>query len=546
MRIALAQINTTVGAFEQNAARIKDYTERAKARGAQLVLFPELGLVGYPPKDFLELPEFVHQAERALEDLSRPAAWNRGISVYLGAIERHEGPGAGLYNAAALLVDGQRRIMARKTLLPTYDVFDEGRYFDPGPEVTLAEVAGTKAGLSICEDIWNDKAFWRKRRYTRDPIEEMAAKGARLILNISASPYAQGKPRLREEMLGAAARHHRVPIAYLNLVGGNDSLVFDGHSTVFDEQGAVIARAKGFVEDLVVVDLPGGGGLVAPLAADLDELTEALIVGTRDYAQKTGFKGAVLGLSGGIDSCLTAFIAARAFPPDEVMGVAMPSRYTAQMSNADAELLAGNLGIRFTTLPIEPVFEAFLKALRPVFGDAPPDVTEENIQARVRGTLLMALSNKHNKLLLTTGNKSELSVGYCTLYGDMAGGLAVIGDLPKMTVFSLSKNANRSREIIPERSILRPPSAELRENQKDEDSLPPYPVLDSLLKAYVEERKESPELAAMGFPPDTVKRVLSLVLRSEYKRRQAAPTLRVSPKAFGEGWRFPIAHRFGY
>jgi NAD+ synthase (glutamine-hydrolysing) len=545
MRIALAQIDTTVGAFEKNSAKVRAFTERAKAEKASLVLFPELGIAGYPPRDFLEVPEYLNRAARALDELCRPAEWNRGIALYLGALERHGGPGAGLYNAGVLIVDGQRAATAKKTLLPTYDVFDEGRYFDAASEVTVTRLGSEVLGLSICEDIWNDKGFWQKRRYRRDPIEELVQQGAGLLLNISASPYAQGKPRLREEMLSAAARKHRSVVAYVNLVGGNDSLVFDGHSAVFDEEGRVIARAKGFEEELLVVDLPGGGP-VTPLAADQDELTEALVAGTRDYALKTGFQGAVLGLSGGIDSALTAAIAARAFPPEEVLGVAMPSRFTAEMSNSDAAALAKNLGIRFMSIPIEPMFEAYLAALKPAFEGRPFDVTEENIQARVRGTLLMALSNKFGKLLLTTGNKSELGVGYCTLYGDMAGGLAVIGDLPKMTVFALAENFNREREVIPVRIIARPPSAELRENQKDEDSLPPYPVLDAILKAHIEDRMESSAIAAQGFAPETVRRVLSLVLNSEYKRRQAAPTLRVSQKAFGEGWRFPIAHGFRY
>jgi NAD+ synthase (glutamine-hydrolysing) len=543
MRIALAQIDTTVGAFEQNAEKIRDWTRQARDRGAQVVLFPELAITGYPAKDFLELPEFVRRCGAALEDLARPAEWNRGIAVVLGAVEPHGGAGAGLFNAAVLLVDGRRAASARKMLLPTYDVFDEGRYFDPGDEPGLIEVAGVRCGLSVCEDIWNDKVFWRRRRYDRDPIEESVTRGAQLLLNISASPYAQGKPRLREEMLGAVAKRHAVPVAYVNMVGGNDGLIFDGHSAVYDPSGKVVARARGFGEELLLADVPGGGPL-APLKEDLDELTEALVLGTRDYAAKTGFDGAVLGLSGGIDSALTAYIASRAFPPDRVLGVAMPSRYTAEMSNDDAARLAKNLGIRFTTIPIEPMFEAFLGSLAESFKGRAPDVTEENIQARVRGSVLMALSNKTGRLLLTTGNKSELSVGYCTLYGDMAGGLAVIGDVPKMTVFALARNANKHGEVIPERTLTRPPSAELRENQKDEDSLPPYPVLDDILHAYVEERKEFEQIVAMGHPPDTVRRVLMLVLRSEYKRRQAAPALKVTQKAFGDGWRFPIAHGY--
>jgi NAD+ synthase (glutamine-hydrolysing) len=545
MRLALAQINTTVGAFEQNAHKVCEQARKARELGAELVLFPELALTGYPPKDFLETPEFLSRARRVRDELCRPADWNRGISVYLGSVDPHHGPGAGLYNAGILIQDGRCATIAHKILLPTYDVFDEGRYFDSGEKVTVADIAGMKAGLSICEDIWNDKEFWQKRRYSRDPIEEMARQGAKLVLNISASPYAQGKPRLREQMLSAAALRHGVWMAYLNLTGGNDSLVFDGHSALFDPKGRIVARARGFEEELLVAEIPGGGE-VAPLADDLDELTDALVLGTRDYARKTGFRGAVVGLSGGIDSALTATIASRAFSPDEVLGVSMPSRYTADMSNTDAAELAKNLGIGFRTVAIEPIFESYLKALEPEFRGLPFDVTEENIQARIRGTLLMAFSNKYGKILLTTGNKSELGVGYCTLYGDMAGGLAVIGDLPKTTVFALSKNVNREREIIPWRTLERPPSAELRENQKDEDTLPPYSVLDSILRAHIEDRKESSQIAKAGFPPELVKKVLELVLLSEYKRRQAAPTLRVSQKAFGEGWRFPIAHGFKY
>ncbi|MGI5864719.1 MAG: NAD+ synthase [Myxococcales bacterium] len=545
MKIALAQIDTTVGAFARNAEKVRDFTRRAREQGAELVLFPELGLAGYPPKDFLKVPEFLDRARRAMDELCQPAEWNQGIAIYIGGLEQHPGTGAGLHNTGVLIVDGRRVATARKMLLPTYDVFDEARYFDPGGQPTLAEIGGVPVGLTVCEDLWNDEAFWGRRRYPRDPASELAQAGATLLLNVSASPYAQGKPRLREQMLAAAARRHGIPIAYLNLVGGNDSLVFDGHSALIDARGQVIARAGGFREELLVADLEHGGP-VEPHASDLDELEQALVLGLRDYAAKSGFSGAVLGLSGGIDSCLVAYLAAKALGPEQVVGVAMPSRFTSDMSKEDAALLAKNLGIALHDVPIEPIFESFLRSLEPVFADLPHDVTEENIQARVRGTLLMALSNKQRKLLLTTGNKSELAVGYCTLYGDMAGGLAVIGDVPKTTVFALARNANKRGEVIPERAITRPPSAELRENQRDEDSLPPYPALDAILKAYIVGRKTPEEIAAMGFPEETVQRALRLVLMSEYKRRQAAPVLRVSARAFGEGWRFPIAHGFGF
>ena len=543
MKIALAQIDTTVGAFARNAEKVRDFTRRAREQGAKLVLFPELGLAGYPPKDFLEVPEFVDRARRAMDELCQPAEWNQGIAIYIGGLEPHPGTGAGLHNMGVLLVDGRRVATARKMLLPTYDVFDEARYFDSGEGPTLAEVGGVFVGLTVCEDLWNDEAFWGHRRYPRDPASELAQAGAKLLLNVSASPFAQGKPRLREQMLAATARRHGVAVASLNLVGGNDSLVFDGHSVLIDARGQVLARAGGFREELLVADLEQGGP-VEPHANELDELEQALVLGLRDYAAKSGLGGAVLGLSGGIDSCVVAYLAAKALGPDQVVGVAMPSRFTAEMSNEDAALLAKNLGIALHTVPIEPIFKSFLGALEPVFAGLPHDVTEENIQARVRGTLLMALSNKHRKLLLTTGNKSELAVGYCTLYGDMAGGLAVIGDVPKTAVFALARNANKDGEVIPERAITRPPSAELRENQRDEDSLPPYPVLDAILEAYIVGRKAPAEIVAMGFPEQTVQRVLRLVLMSEYKRRQAAPALRVSARAFGEGWRFPLAHGF--
>jgi NAD+ synthase (glutamine-hydrolysing) len=544
LRVAAAQIDTTVGDFDGNCRRVRQETERARASGARLVAFPELTLTGYPPRDLLELESFLRRGERALAELAAPAEWSKGIAVVFGFAERHPGPGAGVYNAAAVLQDG-RVAVAHKMLLPSYDVFDEGRYFDPGEAPTRVEVAGTRVGVTICEDCWNDKSFWAHPRYGGDPIELLGAQGVDLIVNISASPYSIGKPRLREQMLGAASRRHGVPMLYVNLVGGNDSLVFDGRSLLLDRGGAVVARGPAFQEGLLVA----AEGLAPPLPAagsdgELSEILDALDVGIRDYAAKTGFKSALLGLSGGVDSALTACLAARALGAANVHGVALPSRYTADMSTEDAAALAKALGIHFEVIPIEPVFSSFLGSLAPSFAGRPPDVTEENLQARIRGTILMALSNKRGQLLLSTGNKSELSVGYCTLYGDMAGGLAAIGDLPKTLVYRLARHLNRERAVIPERTITRPPTAELKPGQTDQDSLPPYETLDEIMRLSVEERRSSDEIVALGFPQADVQRVLGLLVRSEYKRRQAAPVLRVTSRAFGEGWRFPIAQRY--
>jgi NAD+ synthase (glutamine-hydrolysing) len=559
MRVAIAQIDTTVGAFDQNLDQIRRAAREAERAGAELVLFPEQTLPGYPARDFLELPEFVARNVAALETLK---AESGDAALCIGWASPHGGVGAGLHNAVSVLRNGRILATGHKLLLPNYDVFDEARYFDPGDRVAVVEVGGVTVGLTICEDIWNDKQFWPRRRYERDPVEEAVARGAQLVVNVSASPYAVGKPRLRERMLGAAASRHGVPIVFCNLVGGNDSLVFDGQSLAIGADGAVLARGPAFEERVLVVDVeptrrpspgapgrphvPASAATVEPSEADLEELLAALVTGVRSYATKVGFRGAVLGLSGGIDSALTAVIAARALGPEAVLGVAMPSRFTEAISNDDAAGLARNLGIEYRVIPIERMFAAALETLAPAFAGRAPDVTEENLQARTRGLILMGLSNKLGKLLLTTGNKSELGVGYCTLYGDMAGGLAVIGDLPKTLVWALSRHVNRSGEVIPWRTIERPPTAELRANQTDQDSLPPYEVLDRILHAHVVERLPVEAIVARGEDEATVRRVLSLVLKSEYKRRQAAPTLRVTSRAFGEGWRFPIAHGYRY
>ncbi|HZZ86153.1 MAG TPA: NAD+ synthase [Anaeromyxobacteraceae bacterium] len=564
--IALSQINTTVGDFAGNSARIRAQVERARAQGARLVVFPELALSGYPPRDFLDMPEFLARAARALADLAQPAEWSRGMAVVVGFPEgAADAPPPSVYNSAALIEGGRVAAVGRKSLLPTYDVFDEARYFVAAPSSTAADspALGSRLGLSICEDIWNDKRFWVKPRYQRDPLVELRDQGAGLILNISASPYSLGKPALRERMLATAARGHGLPIAYVNQVGGNDSLVFDGASMLVGRDGKVLARAPLFEEALLVADLETGRASVeeepgrprppAPAPrrdpeADAEELFRALSLGIRDYVRKCGFKTAVIGLSGGIDSALTACLAADALGRENVLGVAMPSRYSSQHSRDDARALASNLGVRFEEIAIEPMHAAYLKQLEQVLGGPPGDLAAQNVQARIRGQLLMALSNELGGMVLSTGNKSELAVGYCTLYGDMAGGLAVIGDLPKTLVYRVSRAANRraGRELIPESTFTKPPSAELKPDQTDQDTLPPYDELDDILAAHIEERLPFDTIVARGHRPETVRRVLRMVIQSEYKRRQAAPVLKVTAKAFGEGRRFPIAHGYRY
>jgi NAD+ synthase (glutamine-hydrolysing) len=565
-RLALAQVNTTVGDFGGNAAKVRLATERARSAGASLVVFPELCLCGYPPRDFLDLPEFVERSRRTLEDLSRPAEWSRGISIVLGFPEPADGaPPPGLYNAAGLIADGRVQAVGRKSLLPTYDVFDETRYFLPSDRSTTAPAGHgvpLALGLSVCEDVWNDKRFWVRPRYARDPIADLVSAGASLIVNLSASPYAIGKPALRERMLSASARAHGAPIAYVNQVGGDDALIFDGGSMLVARDGAVLARAPLFEEVLLLGDLETGradlldlGSAGQPRAAEAaaddpvaDEVFRALVLGVHDYVRKCGFRTAVVGLSGGIDSALTACIAAAALGAENVLGVAMPSRYSSGHSREDAAALARNLAVRFQEISIEPMHGAFLAQLERAQGRALGDLAEQNVQARIRGQILMALSNDTGGLVLSTGNKSELAVGYCTLYGDMAGGLAVIGDLPKTLVYRVARaaNARAGRAVIPERTFTKPPSAELKPGQVDQDSLPPYDVLDDILQAYVEERLSTDAIVARGHDPDTVRRVLRMVVASEYTRRQAAPVLKVSEKAFGEGRRFPIAHGYRY
>ncbi|MBN1421785.1 MAG: NAD+ synthase, partial [Planctomycetes bacterium] len=538
---ALAQINPTVGDIDGNAERILRACAGARDRGADLVVLPELALIGYPPRDLVERPSFVRRNRDALASLARRI--DRPAAI-VGFVDENPGNvGKPLRNAAALLAGGRVVAVRAKALLPTYDVFDEARYFEPGEIEGPIPFEGLPLGLTICEDLWNDEDLWKRPPYHRDRLTELARAGIAVILNISASPFHAGKEDFRRRLCASAVHKHGIPLVFVNQVGGNDELIFDGGSFVLDGDGRLVAQLAAFEEDLAVVDLEDLGARpeIAPVEDECASIEGALILGVRDYARKCGFRRAVLGLSGGIDSSLVAVIAARALGPENVIGVSMPSRYSSAGSRTDAEALARNLGIRYETIPIEEVFAAYLRTLAPVFEGLPQDVTEENLQARIRGAFLMALSNKFGALLLTTGNKSEIAVGYATLYGDMCGGLAVISDLPKTLVYRVSRHINREREIIPAASIEKAPSAELRPDQKDEDSLPPYDVLDPILKAFIEDRKGVEEIVEMGYDRDLVADVLRRVDRNEYKRRQAAPGLKVTTRAFGVGWRMPIA-----
>lgn len=567
LRICLAQINATVGDLAGNAGRIIAQIERAEALGADLVAFPELAITGYPPEDLVLRRSFVMDNLDALDQV-RAATAGKHVTAVAGFVDS----GLDIHNAAAVLHDGELHGVYRKRFLPNYGVFDEARTFRPGEGVQLFEIAGARVGITICEDIW----------YSSGPMQDQCLAGAELIVNINGSPFHAGKSRFREQMLATRAADNLVLTAYCNLVGGQDALVFDGGSAVFGPDGALLARAGAFAEELLAVDVDveavrqarlhdprlrrmaavdaelarvsqpspvARRSISAPMAAekpDLQEVYEALILGTRDYVRKTGFQDVVIALSGGIDSTLTAVIAVEALGAEHVRGIGMPSRYSSEGSVADALALAENLGIHLDIMPIEDAFQAHLATLAPLFEGLAPDVTEENLQARVRGVLMMAVSNKLGALVLTTSNKSESATGYATLYGDMSGGLAVIQDVPKLMVYELSRYANEraGREVVPVSVIEKPPSAELRPDQLDEESLMPYERLDPILQAFVEEDRSLGEIAAMGFPEEDVRRVMSLVTGAEYKRRQAAPGLRITPRAFGKDRRFPIANRY--
>ena len=544
MKIALAQINPTVGDFQGNTKKIIEFAQEASNAQADIVMFPELAVCGYPPADFLEKPSFVTRAAEAIAEIAATATTGRPLTIICGYVtEAPPESGKHVVNSAALLRNGAVEFVQSKRLLPFYDVFDEQRYFAPAENQNLYTLADQRLALTICEDAWNDKLFWPRRLYTVDPIEELMRIGGSLILNISASPYYRGKRELRHRMLAAIAKRHHAPVVMVNQVGGNDSLVFDGASFALGPDGSIVAQARSFAEDLVYFDSTALTGDCRPVDPDEDAAVyQALVLGTRDYVRKCGFSKVLVGLSGGVDSALVAAIAVDALGKENVTTIGMPSQYSSAGSIDDARALADNLGIRYATIAIHDLFEQYTKALAPSFAGRQPDITEENIQSRIRGNLLMALSNKFNALVLTTGNKSEMSVGYCTLYGDMVGALAVIGDVVKTEVYQLCRYLNRDRTVIPLPILEKPPSAELRPGQKDTDSLPPYDVLDPILQAYVE-RYETPEQISAEYHFDlaTVSQVVKLVERSEYKRQQAAPVLKVTSKSFGMGRRFPIA-----
>ncbi len=541
MKIALGQINPTVGDFTGNAAKMIEFARQAMRAGAGLIAFPELSVCGYPPRDLVERPSFVaHNRETA----DKIAADTQGISVICGLVTPAQADtGKTVMNSAALLRDGRVEFIQSKMLLPTYDVFDEMRNFAPARSQQLLQFCGKQMALTICEDAWNDKHFWNRRLYGIDPVEELVRAGGNFVVNISASPFWEGKRELRRDMLRATATNYKVPVAMVNQVGGNDSVVYDGSSLVIAPNGDVIAQGKSFEEDIIYFDSPDLTGEIHPqIVGEEAAAYHALVLGTRDYVHKCGFERAIIGLSGGIDSALTAAIAVDALGPENVIGVGMPGPYSSQGSIDDARQLAKNLGIRFELLSITEIYEACRRSLSGVFAGLPEDVTEENIQSRTRGVLLMAMSNKFSALVLSTGNKSELGVGYCTLYGDMVGGLAVISDVPKTLVYRLSTYVNSRRPVIPQATIDKAPSAELRPDQKDSDALPPYDVLDAILEDYVEDLRTPEQIAQRhNFELDLVKRVVRMIERSEYKRQQAAPGIKISAKAFGYGRRFPIA-----
>ncbi|HRJ21909.1 MAG TPA: NAD+ synthase [Bryobacteraceae bacterium] len=547
MLIALCQINNTVGDLDGNARLIADFARRAADQGAALAVFPELALTGYPPRDLVEKPSFVDRSEAALASLAASLA-DLPLGVITGYVSHSPaGSARRAANSAALLAGGRILFTQSKMLLPTYDVFDESRNFEPAPQQTLCTFQGLPLAITICEDAWNDKQFWTRPRYEKDPVEELISQGAALVISINGSPYHMGKRDLRRQMFSAMARRHGVPHLYINMTGGNDQLVFDGSSFAALPDGSIAAEAPSFAEDLILFDTTTGAGDRRPSHQDeTSAVYDALVLGTRDYMRKCGFRKALIGLSGGVDSTLVACVAADAIGPENVSGIAMPGPYSSDHSLEDAYALARNLNIRCETAPITQACESITAGLAPLFAGAPPDTTEENIQSRLRGLTLMALSNKWNALVLTTGNKSEIAVGYCTLYGDMVGGLAVISDVPKTLVYDLCRVVNQRRPgAIPERVFTKPPSAELRPDQKDTDSLPEYEILDAILKDYVEDLLPPARIAeSRNLPLTLVRDIAAKVDRNEYKRQQAAPGLKVTTKAFGIGRRFPIAQRF--
>jgi len=546
MKIAIAQINPIVGDFDYNFERIKNFSHQAIQLQCDLVVFSELVITGYPPQDLLERKDFVDASLSCLDRLVRSI---HGIGVICGFVDRNPAEkGKPLFNSAILFEDGNILHKVHKQLLPTYDIFDEMRYFEPGGQSAPYPYKGHRVGLTVCEDAWNDVDIFQRRIYDTDPVAQFIQAGADLVINISASPYYLGHKEFRWNMFEFMARKYNVPVMFANQVGGNDSILFDGSSTAYDKNGKTVARAADFEEDLVVFDSntlkPQPIHIHETSTSDAEAIFKGLVMGTRDYVTKCGFSKVVLGLSGGIDSALTACIAVSALGRENVSAVFMPSQYTSRENFEDTEKLSENLGIVQTRIPINSLFKEFLKSLSPLFQDTGPDITEQNIQARIRGNILMALSNKHGALVLSTGNKSELAVGYCTLYGDMTGGLAVISDIPKTIVYDLARFINRDNALIPPRIISKAPSAELKPDQTDQDDLPPYEMLDAILKGYIEDFKGADELVQTGFDKIIVEDIIYRVDRNEYKRHQAAPGLKVTSKAFGYGRRFPLVQRY--
>jgi NAD+ synthase/NAD+ synthase (glutamine-hydrolysing) len=545
MRVALGQINATVGDLSGNTARMVDFAHRAEANGAGMIVFPELSITGYPPRDLVEKPSFRARSEAALLELAKQTE-RLEIQIVAGYVgSSHSETGKSSTNNAALVRRGQVVFRQTKALLPTYDVFDEDRYFVPAAKQTVFPMDGRNLAIAICEDAWNDKQFWKHRLYSRDPVAELMALGGNLLVNINASPFHMGKRELRREMLAAQARRHAVPVVWVNQVGGNDQLVFDGSSFVMDQTGRVIAEGASFEEDLIFADLEAGtGDRHATLPDECEAVYQALVLGTRDYVRKCGFARVLIGLSGGIDSSLTAAVAVEALGAENVTGVSMPGPFSSEGSVTDAREMAASLGIRFESAPITPAYEVLQRDMEALVGRH--GIMEENLQSRLRGVTMMALSNQSGAMVLTTGNKSEIAVGYCTLYGDMCGGLAVISDVPKTMVYDLSRVANRRLNgAIPESVFEKAPSAELRADQKDSDSLPDYNLLDGILRLYVEEYRTPREIAGeLGIDYDLVASIALKVDRNEYKRQQAAPGLKVTSKAFGIGRRFPIAQKY--
>ncbi len=544
MKIALAQINPTIGAFDDTCAKIEALCHEARGKGCHLIIFPELAITGYPPKDLLERPDFVEKAQEALESL---VARVKGIAVLVGTVTRNEtNVGKPLYNSAVLFENGKVLSIVHKQLLPTYDVFDEARYFRPGPPSIPVDFHGYRLGITICEDIWNEPAFCPHcETYDRDPVDDLCKKGADLIINISSSPFSLGKLEVREAILFGLSEKYRVPLIYCNSVGGQDCLVFDGASLCIGPDKDIIARAHQFEEDLVVCNLEDARGDVRPLPSCQEEqVASALVLALKDYTRRCGIKKVTLGLSGGIDSSLVAVLAVRALGAQNVLGVLMPSPYTSRESLEDAAGLADNLGIETRILPIDQIFGAYLDVLSDVFQGLPMNVAEENIQARIRGNLLMAISNKLGYMVLSTGNKSELAVGYCTLYGDMSGGYALISDLPKTLVYKVARFLNEQKKTIPERVFEKPPSAELRPDQKDQDDLPPYEVLDPILELYLEQKLSPRQIVERGYDEEIVRKIVQMVDRNEYKRLQAPLGPKITVKAFCCGRRYPVAHGY--